>query len=91
MRRSLVLGDETARHPFLKSLPPHVRGGGQPIMRAVLPEPRPSMLRRAAGALVLGGQALRQRWRQLDLTASDLRLFLMAYCACFLAVSVFIW
>lgn len=26
MRRSLVLGDETARHPFLASLPPHVRG-----------------------------------------------------------------
>ena len=26
MRRHLVLGDETARHPFLASLPPHVRG-----------------------------------------------------------------
>jgi hypothetical protein len=26
MRRSLVLTDETARHPFLASLPPHVRG-----------------------------------------------------------------
>ena len=26
MRRYLVLGDETARHPFLASLPPHVRG-----------------------------------------------------------------
>lgn len=25
MRRSLVLSDETARHPFLASLPPHVR------------------------------------------------------------------
>ncbi len=24
-RRALVLGDETARHPFLRSLPPHVR------------------------------------------------------------------
>ena len=24
-RRFLVLGDETARHPFLASLPPHVR------------------------------------------------------------------
>ena len=26
MRRYLVLGDESARHPFLASLPPHVRG-----------------------------------------------------------------
>lgn len=24
-RRALVLGDESARHPFLASLPPHVR------------------------------------------------------------------
>jgi hypothetical protein len=33
MRRHLVLSDETARHPFLASLPPHVRGPvsvGQP-------------------------------------------------------------
>lgn len=27
MRRSLVLTDEQARHPFRASLPPHVRGG----------------------------------------------------------------
>jgi hypothetical protein len=26
MRRSLVLTDEQARHPFRASLPPHVRG-----------------------------------------------------------------
>jgi len=25
MRRSLVTTDETARHPFLASLPPHIR------------------------------------------------------------------
>jgi hypothetical protein len=30
MRRALVLTDETARHPFLASLPPHVRGGHRP-------------------------------------------------------------
>jgi hypothetical protein len=24
-RRALVLGDETARHPFRQSLPPHIR------------------------------------------------------------------
>jgi hypothetical protein len=27
MRRSLVVTDESARHPFLASLPPHVRSG----------------------------------------------------------------
>lgn len=30
MRRALVLTDETARHPFLASLPPHVRQGTPP-------------------------------------------------------------
>lgn len=29
MRRSLVLTDETARHPFLATLPPHVRQAGE--------------------------------------------------------------
>ena len=31
MRRSLVTTDETARHPFLASLPPHVRMGIEPL------------------------------------------------------------
>lgn len=31
MRRTLVLYDESARHPFLASLPPHVRKGAKPI------------------------------------------------------------
>ncbi len=31
MRRSLVLTDETARHSFLASLPPHVRGRSAPL------------------------------------------------------------
>jgi len=31
MRRSLVLTDESARHPFLANLPPHVRLGIQPV------------------------------------------------------------
>jgi hypothetical protein len=34
MRRSLVLTDESARHPFRASLPPHVRMG-KPILRSV--------------------------------------------------------
>ena len=36
MRRSLVLSDEAARHPFLASLPPHVRAGEDPVA----PRPR---------------------------------------------------
>jgi hypothetical protein len=31
MRRSLVLTDESARHPFLASLPPHVRQVSEPV------------------------------------------------------------
>lgn len=83
MRRSLVLGDETARHPFLQSLPPHVRSGGRPVMRDMPQEtapPRRSML-----------ENLRQAWQATPITATDMRLFLLAYCACFLAVSAFIW
>ncbi len=71
MRRSLVMTDDTARHPFRASLPPHVKSGRAPIL------PRHGGCRpgdRGAG-----------RW-----TMTDLREFLMAYCACFLAVSAFI-
>ncbi len=62
MRRSLVLTDEQARHPFLASLPPHIRRGDSavPVLRA------------------------RPGWMQ------NLREFLMAYCACFIAVSLYI-
>ncbi|MDN3645691.1 hypothetical protein QWY75_05660 [Pontixanthobacter aestiaquae] len=31
MRRSLVLTDETAGHPFLASLPPHIRAQVPPV------------------------------------------------------------
>jgi len=31
MRRSLVITDESARHPFLASLPPHIRSGAIPL------------------------------------------------------------
>lgn len=62
MRRALVLTDETARHPFLASLPPHVRRGTRPVPTRC------------------------KAW----LTMQDLRDFLMAYCACFLAVSTFL-
>jgi hypothetical protein len=95
MRRSLVLGDETARHPFLQSLPPHVRGGGQPVLRVAAQEAPPSLAERAGDMGGRWGHAawyrLRRGWRGLNLTASDMRLFLLAYCACFLATSAFIW
>lgn len=62
-RRSLVMTDEAARHPFLASLPPHVRAGGEPLR-------------------------LRKRgWR---LNTRDWRDFLAAYCASFVAVTIFI-
>ena len=62
MRRSLVTTDETARHPFLASLPPHVRAAIEP-------------------------HAVTRGW---GLTGEDVRGFLMAYCACLLAVAAFI-
>lgn len=37
MRRSLVLTDESARHPFLASLPPHVRHGAEERVPSRMP------------------------------------------------------
>jgi hypothetical protein len=62
MRRALVLTDETARHPFLARLAPHVRRGEGPAPA------------RFAGRI----------------TAQDMKEFLLAYCACFMAVSAFL-
>lgn len=59
-RRALVLTDEAAGHPFLRSLPPHVRKG----------------------------EAAPQPWWRLG--ASDWRAFFTAYCASFVAVTIFI-
>jgi hypothetical protein len=62
LRRALVITDESARHPFLASLPPHVRSAPH-----VLP--------------------VQRDWR---FTVQDVKDFLLAYCACFLAVTTFI-
>ncbi|WP_336986837.1 hypothetical protein [Altererythrobacter aquiaggeris] len=62
MRNTLVLTDEMARHPFLATLPPHIRTGG--ARRDEVP-----------------------RWR---IGTQDVKDFLMAYCACFMAASIFI-
>jgi hypothetical protein len=63
MRRFLVLTDESARHPFLATLPPHVRH---------MPDET-------------AGEGRRR------LSMRDLRQFVMAYCACFVAVTTFIF
>ncbi|WP_068091007.1 hypothetical protein [Novosphingobium rosa] len=82
MRRSLVLGDEAARHPFLQSLPPHVRSGTAVVInRGVEAGTHP--LRAALAA--------RSQAAMANVTARDVRHFLLAYCSCFLAVSTFIW
>ncbi|WP_114522063.1 hypothetical protein [Altererythrobacter sp. ZODW24] len=62
MRNNLVLTDETARHPFRATLPPHVRASGE---------------RRDINSV----------W---EITTQDVKEFLMAYCACFMAASIFL-
>jgi len=69
MRRSLILTDETARHPFLACLPPHVRRRVAADEDAAAPEPAREGRR---------------------VTVQDVKDFLLAYCACFMAVSIFI-
>lgn len=61
-RRSLVLTDETARHPFRARLAPHVCNGKAPLAAR----------------------------REQGVTVQDVREFLMAFCACFMAVSLYI-
>jgi len=61
-RRALVMTDESARHPFLAGLAPHVRSHD-----TIVPP--------------------RFEWR---LNAQDVKEFLLAYCACFMAASAFI-
>jgi len=67
MRRSLVLTDESRRHPFAASLPPYVRRTARQT-----PPDRTWQLRP-------------------PVDGEDVRLFLMAYCACLLAVAAFVF
>ena len=104
MRRALVLGDETANHPFLQTLPRHVRGA-----EAKHPLRQPEKPSRTAKALTMLAHWRREslsataRWthaalcairrarsKKMSLTTGDAKDFLLAYCACFLAVSAFI-
>ncbi len=104
MRRALVLGDETANHPFLKQLPPHVRRP-QSLrnLRHTAPEPLAQQAMRTVrqageeigSAMERGSHAFVSMLRRGPvhpgpITGSDVRGFLLAYCACFLAVVAFI-
>ncbi|MDE2404235.1 MAG: hypothetical protein KGM17_06175 [Sphingomonadales bacterium] len=87
MRRSLVQGDDAARHPFLQSLPRHVRHGAapDPVRRRNRIDARDARAGRAA--------AWRRAWRRWRrgsaITLQDVKDFLMAYCACFMAAMAF--
>jgi hypothetical protein len=87
MRRSLVQRDDAARHPFLQQLPRHVRHG-QGV------DPRHRHIRAAiAEQRADSGQSLRQKLQSLrrsSLSPQDVKDFLLAYCACFVAISAFI-
>lgn len=88
MRRALVQGDDTARHPFLQSLPRHVRHGAgrDPVRRRARVEARAARTALAEG--------LAARWRHFRrnnrITSGDVKDFLLAYCACFVAITAFI-
>lgn len=69
-RRALVLTQESAGHPFRRSLPAHIF--------TELPE---------ADVVAEDNAAAANRWR---MNGGDWRSFLTAYCASFLAVSIFI-
>lgn len=74
MRRALVLTDETARHPFLASLPPHVR--------QILPE--------LDGAEGDPADAVTTQLSWWQISRKDARGIVSAYFATFVAALVFI-
>lgn len=91
MRRSLVLTNEAARHPFRANLPSHVFD----LIEEHGPEFEPEVkaaLAKAKSAdepvLVSSNADCEQSWWQL--TRSDVRGFASTYLATFLAVLVFI-
>lgn len=95
MRRSLVLGDESAHHPFLQTLPPHVRVGQVIACRdGDMAQDAPQKaaadwIKRHAHAAPHTMMARLRHWRGA-ITMQDARDFLLAYCACFVAVMAFI-
>jgi hypothetical protein len=92
MRRALVLGDEGARHPFLKTLPPHVRRVDAVDWPCAAPEAdAPEVAAEPQGAMAAGEVSARLAKRGLfRLTARDCRDFLLGYCVFFVGISAFI-
>ncbi|NOW46983.1 hypothetical protein FHW96_003154 [Novosphingobium sp. SG751A] len=93
MRRSLVLGDESAHHPFLQTLPPHVRVD-RPVASPCQEAPAPKAaaadwFKRQLHAAPHMVASRARHWRK-GLTMQNAREFLLAYCACFVAVMAFI-
>ena len=88
MRRSLVQGDDAARHPFLQSLPRHIRHGmgADPVRKRNRVVAREAMAARVSAL----GFAWRRWRRESALGVQDVKDFLLAYCACFVAVMAFV-
>lgn len=86
MMKRLVLNPELAGHPFRRTLPAHVL---RPLPRFE-PEVEQALAVIGAGA----AQLSEMRSPPVDprkLTLQDVKDFLLAYCACFVAVSTFIF
>lgn len=75
-RRALVLTDESARHPFLRSLPPHVRGSD------------PGQIRRGQIHPAQGDPGADRKVSRISF--DDVKRFFAVYCTAFLAVTIFI-
>ena len=85
MTERRIPNPETAGHPFRRTLPAHV-------LRP-LPMFEPEVERAMAVIAASGVQLSEMRSPPVDprkITLQDFKEFLLAYCACFLAVSAFI-
>ncbi len=88
MRRSLVQSDDVARHPFLQQLPRHVRSAVQhDVVRKRNHIALRDLLNAMRHALCFNFRRIR---RDGKITMQDAKDFMLAYCACFVAVSAFI-
>jgi hypothetical protein len=81
MTKTLALNPETAGHPFRRTLPAHVL------------RPLPIVEPEVAAAEERAEERMTLRSRDVDLRrirVQDVKDFLLAYCACFIAVMAFI-
>ncbi len=81
-----VISPDLAGHPFRRTLPAHV-------LRP-LPNFEPEVERALLGAAGVAAQVAELRSPPVDpskITLQDAKDFLLAYCACFIAVAAFIF